>query len=87
MPSIAPATASVVDHHAGLAQRESGEHPERESGNEGRDVAVEDDDEDYGGNGEEDDAVGEHELVPAVGQLAGQYPLWAMIDDRPGKPL
>ena len=33
-----------------------------------------------GGDGEEDDAVGEHELVAAVGQLAGQVAVAG--DDR-----
>ena len=40
----------VVDHHPGLAEREPGEHAERVQRDEGRDVALEDDDQDPGGH-------------------------------------
>ena len=72
-------------HHAGLAEGEPGEHPERVQRDQGADVALEDDDQDAGHDGEEDDAVREHEPVATVGELPGRKPSRAMIDDRRGK--
>ena len=56
----------------GLAEGEPGEHAERVQRDQRRDVALEDDDQHAGDDGEEDDAVGEHQAVAAVGELAGQ---------------
>ena len=74
------AQPEVVDDHAGLAQREPGEHTERVERDQGGDVALEHDDEHTREEGEEHDAVGEHETVTTVDQLSWQVAVAG--DDR-----
>ncbi|MFT3853954.1 MAG: hypothetical protein QM733_14605 [Ilumatobacteraceae bacterium] len=72
--------AQVVTDHPGLAEREAGEHAERVQRDQLGDVAVEDDDQDPGDDGQEDHAVGEHQPVAAVGELPREETV--LGDDR-----
>ena len=68
-PPVRLAQAEVVRDHARLAQREPGEHAEGVQRDQRRDVALEDDDQHAGDEGEEEHAVREHEPVAPVGEL------------------
>jgi hypothetical protein len=56
-------------------ERECGEQPDGEERYEAGDVGAEADDERPGREGEGQDAVGQHEPVAAIGELAGQEPV------------
>src|SRR5581483_7499258 len=82
-PAPAPfASAAVVDDHAGLAERERGEHADGVEGDQRVGAPAEGDDEGGGGGGEDQDAVGVDEPVAALGVLAGRVPV---TGDDPGQ--
>ena len=60
----------VVDHHAGLREREPGEHAHRVERDQGRGLAAEHDDEQRRDAREDEHAVREHETVATVRELA-----------------
>jgi hypothetical protein len=64
------AMGEVVLGHAGLREREAGEHADRVERDQPVDLGVRHQEHRDGGNGEEDDPVREHESVAALGELA-----------------
>ena len=62
----------MVLGHAGAGHGEAGEHADGVHRDERRDLGVGGDQEDDGGPGQQQDAVGEHETVTPHRQLAGQ---------------
>ena len=57
--------------HARLRQGERGEHADGVERDQLGDVGLEEDDRDGAGDGQGDDAVGEHQAVAALGELLG----------------
>ena len=66
------AQAQVVLDHAGTGHREAGEDADRVDADEDVHLGVGPDEQRLGGDGEDDDPVGEHEPVATAGELAGQ---------------
>ena len=61
-----------MPNHARLAEREREEDAEDVELDQARDLGVERDDQQAGDQGEQDDPVGEHQPVAAVGELVRQ---------------
>ncbi len=79
LPARLPLPAVVPDH-AGLRQREAGEHAHGVERDEGGGHAAEGDEQAAGRQRQEQDAVGEHQPVAPVEQLPGEEPVPG--DDR-----
>ena len=75
LPVLALRLAGPVHHHAGLADGEAQEHPQGVEGQQDVRVGVEGQHQEPREDGEDHDAVGEHQPVAHAGELVGQEPV------------